>query len=356
MRGPTHQGVIVAAGTITSSGGAPMSGEKVRLFSWPPDAVLKAMKPGQSVPSKLLTSGITDSAGRYTLQVPQAAVNAVAAGTGYVNLEIVSADGFSFFTYQASASPESGEPTGPVTVNLGGRGQSKNPDCGKDPEGRHYLLSNFVFQRPRHFAWAVVGQGYILRSRGTRGDTVGFRYTKGSSHSQDSSLGVGISGQGFDAGYTTAGSHTSTATNSEGYGAEPRSTWFRTTFNTGQYRALCLVCHDGSSCAPFPHRVNQKHCPKTAPVSHIPVHKCFWMIHSRGWSGGTSLQHPGKAPHTPRSDCREHAHNGFYHGDHGSAVKWSKGFTLGADLGIKGVKAGLSSTPPRTPGTTSTPR
>jgi hypothetical protein len=249
-------------------------------------------------------------------------------------MEIDSASGFWFFTYQASPTPQSGEPSGPVTVNVGGR-HSKAPNCGHYPNGTPYTLTKFHFLHARKPAWAVVGQGYILRQKNTRGDTVGFRYTQGSSHSQDSALGVGISGKGFSSGYTTAGSHTSTATSAEGYPAEHRHSWFRTQFNTGQYRAECI-----GLAGTDVHPLHQKHCP--GHVGGSPVHKCFWMIHSRGWFGGQSIQHPKAAPHTPRGNCAFH----LAHADHGSAIKWSHGFELGAALGVKGVggKASFNST------------
>jgi hypothetical protein len=68
------------------------------------------------------------------------------------------------------------------------------------------------------------------------------------------------------------------------------------------------------------------------------------MIHSRGWFGGASTLHPKKAPHTPRRYCVFQQANSSFHGDFGSAVKWSSGFELGAALGIKGasLKAGFN--------------
>jgi hypothetical protein len=46
----------------------------------------------------------------------------------------------------------------------------------------------------------VVGQGYIVRSRKTKGDYVTFEYDQGASHTQASALGIGLSGYGVDAG------------------------------------------------------------------------------------------------------------------------------------------------------------
>jgi hypothetical protein len=167
-----------------------MPGEKIDLYTWPPDAVLKVMKPGQAVPRKLLATATTNSSGHYELRVPVARLTAAAVTTGYVNLEIDSADGISFFTYQASSNPQSGGPSGLTTVNLGGR-RSNGINCGHYPNGTACTFQGFQFQRHRAPAWAVVGQGYIVKQRNTRGDTVSFSYTQGSSHSQDSALGSG---------------------------------------------------------------------------------------------------------------------------------------------------------------------
>jgi hypothetical protein len=292
------------------------------------------------VPRKLLATATTDSSGRYELQVPVARLAAAAVTTGYVNLEIDSADGIWFLTYRASSNLNSGGPSGPVTVNLGGR-RSNGVNCGHYPNSTPYTFQGFVFQRRRAPAWAVVGQGYILKQRNTRGDTVSFRYTQGSSHSQDSSLGIGISGKGFNAGYTTAGSHVSTVVSAEGYAAEHRGAWFRTEFNTGQYRGVCTGLR-GTDV----HRVKQKNCPRTFGPLHAPVHKCLWMIHPRGWFGGQSTQHPKTIPQTPRGNCAPHGAGDTYSGDRGSAIKWSEGFELGAALDIKGIegKASFNST------------
>lgn len=199
------------------------------------------------------------------------------------------------------------------------------------------ILPALVLAAPAPAATSPSG---ILQQKGTRGDSVDFKYTEGSSHSQDSALGIGISGKGIDAGYTTDGSHASTATRADGYGAEHHNTWFRTEFNTGQYRAFCVGVA-GTNV----HRVKQKNCPKHTPGGS-PVHMCLWMIHSRGWFGGASTQHPKTAPRTPRADCAPQGANSSFHGDFGSAIKWSHGFELGATLGIKGIdgKASFNTT------------
>jgi hypothetical protein len=319
-------GVTVAVGTISSPGGAAMPGVRVDLYTWPADTVLSTMRPGQAVPRTLLATAITGSVGGYALQVPPASLSKAAAKTGYANLEIDTAAGIRLFTYQPD--PSAKQPSAPVTVNLV-RGTSAI--CGSYPDGTPYRFTGFRLQRARANAWAVVGQGYIIPQRQTRGDSLTFEYTEGSSHAQDSAMGAGISGYGFNAGYTSAGTHASTATNAEGYAPEHGNTWFRTLFKTGQFRGMCIGIA-GTNV----HRVRQHgQCPRK--VGRAPVHKCLWMIHSQGWFGGQSTLHPKKAPHTSRKFCAPHDPGDKFDGDHGSAVEWSQGFELGAALGIKGA-------------------
>lgn len=67
------------------------------------------------------------------------------------------------------------------------------------------------------------------------------------------------------------------------------------------------------------------------------MHKCFWMIHSTGWFGGTNIVQPKHAPSTPRRFCAPYLKGSDFHGDFGTAVAWSGGFDLGAALGVKDV-------------------
>jgi hypothetical protein len=324
--GAASSGVTVATGTITSSSGAAMPGVTVKLYAWPSDAVLSAMKPGQQVPTTLLATTTTSATGTYTLQVPHASLKAAAVNAGYANLEVGTAVGFWFFPYQTG--PAAGQPSVPVTVNLG---QNSKWACGYDSQGRPYGFSGFRLERTRAPAWAVVGQGYIIRRKHTKGDWLTFKYTQGASQTQASALGVGISGYGFDAGYTSAGSHTSTATHAEGYPRYYGNSWFRTMFKTGQYRGVCYGLPDQK----VPHLHQHGQCPKKYGVSY--VHKCLWLIHSRGWFGGATTLHPRRAPHTPGRYCAEHGKGTYFEGDYGTALQWSHGFELGAALDIKGV-------------------
>lgn len=73
------------------------------------------------------------------------------------------------------------------------------------------------------------------------------------------------------------------------------------------------------------------------------VHKCYWMVHSTGWWGGTNTIHPTHVP--PARKCAQHEPNSHYDSDYGTAIQWSSGFDLGASLNLKGVnlKASFSS-------------
>jgi hypothetical protein len=329
-------GPAVAAGTVTNPSGVAMPGVPVDLYAWPSNAVLKAMKPGQAVPTTLLTTATTNGAGKYALQVPAARLKAAAVDSGYANLEIYSASGFWFFSYQTNAL--TGRQPAAATVNLGGK-KSKWP-CGYESNGQPYPFSGWKLLRHMSPAWAVVGQGYIARQRSTKGDSVKFEYTQGSSHTQTSSLGVGISGYGIDAGYSSSGTRTSTAKRSEGFPRVYRSTLFRTEFSTAEYRGECY----GIPNVSVPRKKQHSSCPKKHDESY--VHMCLWMVASTSWFGGATMVHPKGVWATPAKNCAKQQKGTSFNTDYGTAVDWSREFQLGAALHIKGInlKASFSST------------
>ena len=326
-------GLAVAGGTVTSASGAAMPGVAVDLYAWPSDAVLKEMKPGVLVPTTLLATATTSSAGRYMLKVPAAKLKAAAVESGYANLEIFSAvGGIWFLPYQTGSLPA--RPSAPVTVNLGSR---KGLLCGTDPEGQAYGFTGFTLERARNPAWAVVGQGYIVKSKRTAGDFVQFEYDETISHTQASALGVGLSGYGFDAGYNGSGSNESTATASEGYPNQAKSTWFRTMFSVGQYRGECIGPQSDSG---IPFQKQHGRCPRkfTNDLGMVfYVHKCFWIVKSTGWFSGASQEHPKPVPNTPAKFCAFQARDTKFKTSNETAIQWSGGFELGAGIGVKGV-------------------
>ncbi len=241
-----------------------------------------------------------------------------------------------FFPYQTGSLPA--RPSAPVTVSLGRK--FKWP-CGFYPagtghHGSPYIFSGWSLQRYRPPAWAVVGQGYIIRQKQTAGDWVNFDYTEGSSRTQASALGMGLSGYGFDAGYNGAGTSTSTASRTEGFANAYGNAWFRTQFSTGQFRG---ICHGFANDTSVPYEHQHGACPRKYVDHSIVsyVHKCLWLIHSTGWFGGATTVQPRHAPRTPGGNCAQQQKGSHFDGDFGTAVQWSSGFELGAALGIKGV-------------------
>jgi hypothetical protein len=320
-------GLTVATGQITGVSGQALPGLKVDLYAWPTDAQLKSVPQGKRVPWKLMDSTTTSSSGSYSLQAGQAALKAAAAGTGSANLVVYTAAGQSWFPYriQSGAHPA----YQPATVNVT---STAKPNCGTYTVDGHkipYLFSGYFKERQRAAAWAVVGQGYIVRSSGTRGDTLTFKYTRGSSHTQSSSLGVGVSGYGFDAGFTSDGSKTSSASHAEPFGTWRRNSLFETQFNVEQYRAICysLVNHRK-------HLHQHGKCPTRYKKSFF-VYKCLWMLSSSSWATGTKVPHPSSAPRA--THCAQFSHNTGFDSDFGTAVSWSKGYQVGAADGAKGV-------------------
>lgn len=321
----------VASGTVTSASGAAMPGTTVQLFAWPSDAVLKALKPGELVPTKLLATTTTTQTGSYTLQVPVAQLKAAAVESGNANLEIFSAVGGTWFLpYQTNPLPA--QTPAPAIVNLSS--QSKGLSCGINPNGRPYSFTGFTKEHNRPQALAIVGQAYIVHSSQTAGDYVKFSYAEGMSSSQTTSLGVALSGYGFDAGYNSAGTHSSTERGADGFPTQHENTLYRTFFSTAQFRGICYG-PAGDSNIPYQHQHGQ--CPHHFSQNGATfwVHKCFWLIHDTGWAGGQDIQHPNSAPSV--RICEPFKKDGHWASDFGKAVQWSNGFDLGGALGIKGA-------------------
>jgi hypothetical protein len=318
-------GMAVATGTLTSASGAAMAGETVDLYAWPSDTVLTTMKDGQHVPTTLLATAATSSSGRYMLRVPAATLKKAAVSSGYANLEISSpAGGSSFFSYQTSSLPA--HPPAPVTVDL-------TPDlgvnCGHDALDRPYAFSGFSKLKQRNPAWAIVGQGYINPVRKTRGDTIQFNYNQSSTKSQTSTLGLGISGYGINAGYNTSGTTTSTADQTVNYPSQRKSTWFRTEFNTALFRGECYGLPGDVK-----HVKQHGYCPRHYyPVPGLvrDVRKCFWMVRSTGWFGiSGDWVHPKRVPSTPAKYCAQEEAGLSGQTNRQKAIQWSTGFTIGA--------------------------
>jgi hypothetical protein len=334
----TASGVAVASGTVTTPGGAAASGIPVDLYAWPSDAVLKAMKPGQMVPRTLLTTATTNSSGQYTLSVPATSLTAAEVDNGYANLEIDSAAGIWFLAYQP------GKATAAATVNLpAATGAKKTWPCGREPkrapfDGGTYAQVGWWLVSNHPAATDVVGQAYIAGGKKTAGDWVSFQYAESQTASQTSTLGVGLSGYGLDAGYSTSGTHSSSASAFQGFPTEIKNTLFGTGFTSATYRADCI----GPAYTAVPRK---KQYPKTdgCPLKYTKdgiwfgVHMCLWEIQSTGWFGGDAIAHPTSAWYTPPGLCAPELAGSKFGNDYGSAVEWANAFQLGVAADIKGV-------------------
>ena len=326
----------VAGGTVTGAGSAPVAGAAVDLYAWPSETVLMAMKIGAQVPTTLLATATTSKAGKYMLRVPMASLKAAAVDSGYANLEISGAGGAVWFlSYQTGAL--SARPSAPVTVKLSARRHL----CGKNKDGEYYAGSPFVKLRQLKAAPATVGQGYIGPVK-TAGDHIDFEYDQTGTKSQTSTLGVGISAFGVSAGYTGAGTNTSTSSGSEGFPGQTENSLFRTDFNVGEFRAECY----GFVGEKVPHEKQKGYCPRTfTNQEHVkePVHKCIWQVESTGWDAGAQSPHPKNPPSTPAKFCGGRQERGsMFETSNEMAVQWSSGFNIGASNDIK--DASLSAT------------
>jgi hypothetical protein len=320
--------VTVATGTVTGTTGQAVPGETVALYAWPSDEVLHALAPGQAVPWTELASTTTSSAGSYTLTVPSAALQAAAVESGWANLTIYTASGQWNFSYLTD--PAVGQSYQQVTVNL--TSGKKRPNCGTytvDGNKEPYTFSGWSALRARPPANATVGQGYVIPSKKTQGDTLTFLYAEGSDNTQISNLGLGISAYGFSAGYTASGSKKSSVTDEEPMGTWTDSRLFETQFNVELYRGICYSLLNHHS-----HVHQHGKCPKRWKGSFF-VHKCLWELGSTTWASGANVLRPKKTPSA--GHCQFFHYNTGYDSDHGVAVTWSAGYQIGEADDVKGL-------------------
>ncbi|HEY1617430.1 MAG TPA: hypothetical protein VGG25_07415 [Streptosporangiaceae bacterium] len=299
--------VTVATGAIANSSGQAIAGVAVRLYAWPSDKVLQSLKPGQDVPTKLLATTTTGSSGNYSLSVPESALKAAAIERGWANLEVDSVSGMSWsFPFQT-------DPGVAEHVSL----TKKNPGiCTTN------VASPWQYLRQLHKSWGIVGQGYIARGKRTNGDTVGFTY----SHGQSSTLGMGVSAQGYAVSYSRSGTDKEWSLRTQGFAREHGNSLFRTEFRIAIYRQLCV--EDGGG-----HRHQKGKCPRKDPYGGNVVY-CIWKVRSNGWAGGATTLHPKIPPHTPGYDCVKEEKGAPFGVNTGTAVTWSQGLAIKPATGI----------------------
>lgn len=286
--------MLTVAGTVDSASSHLAAGADVQLYAWPSDGVLQALRPGHSVPRKLLATATTGSAGSYTLRVPAGVLHSVANSSGYANLEADSGTGSWFFTRKATDLGTVG------SVNIAGASPA--------------TCSGWVFQHQVKKAWGTVGQAYIL-SNATHVHEK-FSYAKG----QSSTLGVGVSPSGKVGSFSANGSESESKTGSVGFpGFGPSNVLYRTLWRMALYRDLC---GRGGKVMTSAVPMGGFKCKDGVCVKY--------QVRSDGWASGESEVHPRQAPKTPSFDCVPYQAGGSFSTDSERAKTWSGGLSVTA--------------------------
>jgi hypothetical protein len=275
--GTASSGQLVATGTVTGTGGRAVPGAKVSLYAWPSSAVLEQLRPGQAVPRSLIATTTADSSGNFSLRVQETTLPSVAVAGGYANLEADSGYATWFFTRKAAAPSTKIDIAGAV------------PDH----------CSGWVFKRHLKKAWATVGQAYIWPKATHVSET--FTYTQ----DQSTTLGVGISPTDKFGSFSASGTVTDTKGAGQGFpGFGPSNVLYRTLFTVGKFWDVC-----------------------TQGIKY--------MVHPDDWSGGTSEEHPQKAPSTQPYNCDPEQPDDTFYTTNEKAKDWMFGLNISA-VGFNG--------------------
>ena len=216
-RAGSSSGQLVAAGTVTATSGQVMPGAKVSLYAWPSDKFLAAMKPGQDVPRRLLTSTTTASSGTFRLKVPAGALSAAAVSGPYANLEVDSGTSTWFITQRVSDWT-------PATVHLTDAADATVPD---------YCVTQYKGQLKRRLG--TVGQEYDWGN--APGVEQAFTYHAG----QTTTLSIGISKTGKPGSFSIGGSEAESAASNLDFPVQkgPGFYHFRTLWRVAKYLKTC---------------------------------------------------------------------------------------------------------------------
>lgn len=268
---------VAGPSTVLVAQGHSSPGAVVQLYAWPSDHVLQELRHGQAVPRTLIATATASSQGAYSLRTTPAALSSVAF-SGYANLEADSGTASWFFPYRTAAnvldSPADSASSVPI-VNLA---------------GRPAFCTGWVFIKQIGPDWAVVGQGYVTRSRIRQN----FAYSAG----QNSSLGIGLSQSGRAGTFTLDGTREQSADQTQGFpGRGKGNDWYRTKFRVAKY---------GTDCT--------------------GVGFVSYLVRSNGYAGGDSILHPRKPPTARR--CEQELRGSTVSTHREKAVTWSAGFTI----------------------------
>lgn len=307
-----------AALTFTVSG--KLSGAqgpvRVTLYLWPPQATTAALKPGQTVPLKVLASQTTHS-GSYTLSVDPSALGVIVGRI--VNMEVVASakgamDTYSFSRQLAadhagrlvlaviSGKPRMAPQAANMRLPLCGSGNNKHYcACPRPPGGEP---DHLVFKKNLGAEPVVVG---ALYSR-VRDITAKFTYDKG----QNSSLGVGFSASDKYANFSEHGTSSVSSNSGEDFRNFNGRTGhlYITEFREGRYRWKCDVVQNG-----IPQEVWGA-----------------WQVQANDYAGGATVSRLRKSPDA--KFCVFQMADSTFHRSSSKAITFTKGETF-SDQGIE---------------------
>lgn len=205
---------LTVSGTVDNVSGHAEADAVVKLYAWPVDTVLQALKPGHHVPTTLLASAKASPAGAYTLHIPAASLVPVTNASGYVNFEVDSGMGSWSFTSRAADVSSLG------AIHIDGASPAH--------------CSGWVFIHQVNKAWGIVGQAYILHNATHVRQK--FTYSK----SQSTTLGIGDSPTAKLGSFSISGSESESTTGSESFPSfGPGNALYRTRWRMAKYKDYC---------------------------------------------------------------------------------------------------------------------
>jgi hypothetical protein len=237
--------VIVQGRLLGGDRKAAASGIRVSLYAWPNSQVLKALRPGEQVPWKLVGSTVTTASSSYRISItsPTALLSSVTK-SGVVNLQVISTSnaGFGSFNFSRRIAP-SGDGGFVVenassdndyhvisaqAVNLRLSTSHWKANASNAPDH----CTGWLYRTSYGPEWDIVGQTYVNYS----GITQGFTYHAG----QSSTLGVGISSTNKSGSFTGDGTTSESSSTAETYPTRgPAYVYYQTEFVYANYEDEC---------------------------------------------------------------------------------------------------------------------
>lgn len=302
-------GNAFVTGDLHGSDNSALAGAHVLLIAWPRQAVLSRVRPGQVAGTHIVSTTVTDGAGRFALSAAASAVAADRNDNGLVNFDVVTIAGRSMTSYSFPAAAPASSASARVALlaehaaihmRLPVTARSLSSQ-GVTPDDNPYTCvdHNIHTFAPR---WAIVGQTYSTSSY----DNNRFYYTHGAS----SSLGVGVSTSGSFGSFTASGTTSFSSTLSESFPERlgVSYTYFRSEFINSDFERVCTPLHGGSSFVDG------------------------YSSRTTSYAGGTNVESLSSAPSA--GDCVAEADGSDVHVHTTKAITWTNGFDTTDSIGI----------------------